>query len=119
MDWTPHGDYIILLPDKEEETSEGGIYIPENCREQLNEGVLIKSGPMCEHGLPDGTRVVFTKHSEYRLKEDTGKVDKKDNKIFDIFIVVQESNIMLYKLASKVEQCLAHTVPEIAGREIK
>jgi len=68
----PHaiGYRVVVLPDKVEEVTEGGIILPEQMTKMgkaaTTNGVLVGKGPLVEHGvkeIPVGTRVVYAKYA--------------------------------------------------------
>lgn len=68
----PHavGYRVVILPDPVEETTQGGIVLPEQVtklgKAATTKGVLLDKGPMVEHGvkeIPVGTRVVYAKYA--------------------------------------------------------
>ena len=84
-DYSPVRDFILLRPEIEPETSEGGIIIPDQARRTLNEGEIIKIGPECSADLKVGHHVVFAAASEYKLLMPDGA----------LLVVVSESNLIL------------------------
>lgn len=84
--WIPDKDYMILQPELIAEKSEGGIIIPEQARRVLNEGVILKVGPLCSPHLKPGVRVVFTNSSDFSLKMEGDKTVS----------LVQETNVLMY-----------------------
>lgn len=85
-DYEPYEDYIMLEPEQEPEKSEGGIVIPEQARNYLNEAKILKTGPNVSEKLRPGMYVVFEKASEYRLQLGT-----------QIIFVVKEPAIILHR----------------------
>ena len=83
--YLPTQNYIIIVPEKQPEISKGGIFIPEQAKNNPVEGVVEKIGPNC-CDVKVGDKVVFTEHSEYRIKDEG--VD---------LVIVAESNVILRK----------------------
>lgn len=77
----------MLEPQQEDEKTEGGIFIPEQARQYLNEGKIMKKGPHVSEHLNKGMYVVFDSSSEYRLELTKGV----------IVFVVREPNVILYR----------------------
>lgn len=90
LQYTPLRDLILLKAKRTEEKSDGGIIIPEQARDTLNEGEVVSIGPDATTqgcSVAIGDTVVFTKHSEYRIQIDD-----------EIYIAVTWFNILLQKL---------------------
>ena len=90
--WIPDKDYMILQPELIAEKSEGGIIIPEQARRVLNEGVILKVGPLCSPHLKPGVRVVFTNSSDFSLKMEGDKTVS----------LVQETNVLMYAMPPSI-----------------
>lgn len=86
-DYSPAKDYLILKPELEVDHTESGIFIPEQARRVINEGEIIKCGPLVPDHLKTGMMVVFTQSSEYKLKLDDGST----------VLVVSAENIILFR----------------------
>ena len=77
MNVTPLGDRIVVKPTAEEQTSKGGIIIPDSAKEKPSKGDVIAIGPgkVDDTGkrvpmeLKAGDKVMFGKYSgtEYEL----------------------------------------------------
>lgn len=93
MNYTPLRNLVLLKAARTEEKSEGGIYIPEQARDTLNEGCIVAIGPDVSYD-PDnddtkihiGDTVVFAKHSEWRVEIDG-----------EVYIAVAYENLLLKK----------------------
>jgi co-chaperonin GroES (HSP10) len=91
----PHaiGYRVVILPDKVEEKSAGGIVLPNKDvkleRAATTNGTIVDIGPMVEHGVKDlepGSRVVYAKYA--------GKfVENPDDEDND-FVIVNDEDII-------------------------
>lgn len=86
MTYKPTKDWLILKPEESEEVSAGGIFIPEQARQTLNEGEIIAKGPETSSEFSIGMRVVFTQHSEFKIKVEG-----------EMLLLVQAENVILCK----------------------
>lgn len=70
----PCGHYILVLPDKVEEKTKSGLYMPneavDNAKRDTTKGTLVEVGPIGWKDFDDGTpwakegdRVTFGKHA--------------------------------------------------------
>lgn len=85
LSFKPMQDYLILEQVEEKERSEGGIWLPETARTPLNQGAILDQGPDTDRELyPVGAVVVFTMHTEYRVRFDR-----------DTYIVVRAADVIL------------------------
>lgn len=88
MDYNPAGQYLMLKPEHTEEESDGGIIIPEQARRLLNEGEILKVGPLVTNPLYRiGMFVVFEPASEHELEIEKGVR----------VLVVHENNITMWR----------------------
>ena len=55
MSLQPLGDRVLVKPKTREETTKGGIVLPDTAKEKPQEGTIIAAGP--GRVLDDGTRV--------------------------------------------------------------
>lgn len=62
----PVGNYILLRPRLAAEVSTGGIIIPEQSRQSLTQGTIVKKGKGVAN-FEIGDEVVFKQHAEDRL----------------------------------------------------
>ena len=75
----PLGDRVVVLPSAREETTKGGIVLPDTAKEKPQEGKVIAVGPgrITDEGklvpvdLKEGDTVVYSKYAgtEIRLDE--------------------------------------------------
>ena len=68
----PLGKRIVVTPWKEEEKTEGGIYLPETAsKEKPQQGEVIAVGPDFKE-IKKGDRVIFAKYggTEIKIEED-------------------------------------------------
>jgi chaperonin GroES len=77
----PRHDYILIEPEKPQERSEGGIFLPEQSREKQQQGKVLAVGPgALDSGVrvpPDvsvGDTVLFSKYSGTDLEVDDRKL---------------------------------------------
>ena len=90
----PTGGHILVLPEKVEEKTSGGILIPDTVREQeqnaATRGTLIAVGPTAWVDLDDGTpwategqRIIFARHAGVAMKgqDDEDYVLMNDNDV--------------------------------------
>jgi chaperonin GroES len=55
MELKPLADRVVVKPKTREETTKGGIVLPDTAKEKPQEGVVVAAGP--GRVLEDGTRV--------------------------------------------------------------
>ena len=66
----PLGKRVVVKPRKEEEKTEGGIYLPETAsKEKPQQGDVIAVGPEFKE-LKKGDRVIFAKYGGTEIKID-------------------------------------------------
>jgi len=66
----PLGERIVVKPDKQEEKTEGGIYLPETAsKEKPQRGEVIAVGPDFK-GVKKGDIVIFAKYGGTEVKLD-------------------------------------------------
>lgn len=77
MDIRPLGDRVVVEREKEDDTTPGGIIIPENAKEPLTRGRVVATGPGAlvdgkrrEPELKRGDRVIFGKYAGTELDRD-------------------------------------------------
>lgn len=78
MNLEPLGDRIVVKPTAKEETTKGGIILPDTVKEKPQEGEVIAAGPgrMTEDGkrialdVKKGDTVVYPRYSGTELKID-------------------------------------------------
>lgn len=80
----PVNTYLMLHTKKVDEVSKGGIYIPEQARDNPHEGQVVKLGPLVHGSYAIDDTVVYTQHSAYKLR-----IDGID------YTLVEEANIIL------------------------
>ncbi len=74
----PLGDRIVVRPIKREETTKGGIILPDTAKEKPQEGEVIAVGPgrlndngeRIEMGVRKGDRVMYAKYAGTEIKLD-------------------------------------------------
>lgn len=58
----PLGDRVLIRRAEAAEASEGGIILPDAAKERPHEGLVLASGPACEHLSPDDN-VIFSSYA--------------------------------------------------------
>ena len=48
----PIGERVLITPDKEEEKTSGGIYLPDSAREAKKRGIVVEVGQLKEGEMP-------------------------------------------------------------------
>lgn len=91
----PRNDRVIIQPDKEEETSAGGIMLaPSSSKEKPQQGVVLavgegkrtKSGELLPLGITVGMRVLFSKYSGTEVKlDDVDMLVLREDDIMAVF----------------------------------
>ena len=86
LTYEPLRNLIIALPIQADEISQGGILIPEQARKTLNEATIVLCGPDVDETIRPGETIVFTQHSETRVRIDG-----------ETYIMVEQENVLLKK----------------------
>ena len=71
MNIKPIGERVLIKPVKEEETTAGGIYIPETAKEKKKQGVVVEIGTSSDDNeLPvqKGDLILYTGYSTDELE---------------------------------------------------
>ncbi|HLG78022.1 MAG TPA: co-chaperone GroES [Ktedonobacteraceae bacterium] len=87
----PLGDRVVVKPATREETTRGGIIIPDTAREKPQEGtvVAVGSGRLLDNGtratleLHEGDRVLFAKYGGTEVIVDN-----------ETYLVLKESDVL-------------------------
>jgi len=87
----PLGDRVVAKPDSREETTRGGIIIPDTAKEKPQEGTVtaVGSGRFLDNGkrsvmeLREGDHVLFAKYGGTEIILDD-----------EIYLVLRESDIL-------------------------
>jgi chaperonin GroES len=67
----PLGDRVLLKTQKEEEKTQGGLYIPETAQEKTQEGVVVAIGDDTDViTVKEGQKVMYDKYAGTNLKVD-------------------------------------------------
>jgi chaperonin GroES len=77
VNFVPIADRIVILPLEREQTTKGGIYLPDTVKEKPQEGEVIAVGPgrVSDDGtripmeLAVGDRVIYSKYSGTEYKD--------------------------------------------------
>lgn len=67
--WKPRPGWLMLIPSKLPEKTEGGIVLPESYTTKSNVGIVIKCGQDIDKELFQGKEVIFPTHDEYRVMD--------------------------------------------------
>jgi chaperonin GroES len=80
VNFVPIADRIVILPLEREQTTKGGIYLPDTVKERPQEGEVIAAGPgrVSDDGtripmeLAVGDRVIYSRYAgtEYKHGDD-------------------------------------------------
>ena len=71
MNIKPIGERVLIKPMKEEETTAGGIYIPETAKEKKKQGVVVEIGTTSDDNeLPvqKGDLILYTGYNTEELE---------------------------------------------------
>jgi chaperonin GroES len=87
----PLGDRMVVEPIEQEETTAGGILLPETAKEKPQEGKVIAVGPgrvddsgnRVEMEVKEGDRVLYAKYAGTEIKLEDKKV-----------LILKESDIL-------------------------
>lgn len=87
----PLGDRVVVKPDSREETTRGGIVIPDTAKEKPQEGTVtaVGSGRLLDNGvrsemeLHEGNHVLFAKYGGTEIILDD-----------EIYLVLRESDVL-------------------------
>ena len=75
--FTPLGERVVVKPSEGEQTTKGGIYLPDTAKEKPQEGEVVAVGPgrVSEDGsripmeLAKGDRVIYSKYAGPEYKD--------------------------------------------------
>ena len=89
--FTPLGERVVVKPSEGEQTTKGGIYLPDTAKEKPQEGEVVAVGPgrVSEDGnripmeLSKGDKVIYSKFAG------TEYIDGDDE-----FLILRESDIL-------------------------
>ena len=89
--FTPLGERVVVTPSEGEQTTKGGIYLPDTAKEKPQEGEVIAVGPgrVSEDGsripmeLAKGDRVIYSKFAGTEYKDGD-----------DELLILRESDIL-------------------------
>ena len=87
----PLGDRLVVEPIEQEETTSGGILLPETAKEKPQEGRVIAAGPgrvddsgkRVKMEVKEGDRVLYAKYAGTEIKLEDKKV-----------LILKESDIL-------------------------
>lgn len=69
---------VVVVPQKADEVTEGGIYIPDSAAEKPMEGIVVAVGPEAPALITEGAYVIYAKNAGQQVK-----VDDEDFLIID------------------------------------
>ena len=78
----PMSDRLLIRPTEQEETTQGGIFIPDTARERPQEGEVVAVGPgrylnngkRLEMELKVGDKIIYSKYSGSEIEADDGEL---------------------------------------------
>jgi chaperonin GroES len=87
----PLGDRVVVRPDSKEETTRGGIIIPDTAKEKPQQGIvtavgsgrLLDNGKRSEMEIREGDHVLLARYGGTEIVLDD-----------DIYLVLRESDIL-------------------------
>lgn len=90
----PLGDKVLVLPETGEETTAGGIVLPDSAQERPQEGKVVAVGPgrvldsgeKAEINVKEGDTVIYSKYGGTEIK-----VDGKE------YLILDESSLLAVK----------------------
>jgi chaperonin GroES len=79
MKLIPLGDKVVVRPLEAEETTSGGIVLPDSAQERqqqgrvlsVGDGKLLKDGDRAGHEVSEGDRVIYGKYSGTEVEVDS------------------------------------------------
>lgn len=84
--FNPVGTNLLLKRKEAKEVTTGGIIVPEQARQNLTQGTIVKRGSSVSSIFQVGDEVVFRQHTEDPIIVDGQKL-----------ILVEDTNIVLHK----------------------
>lgn len=89
--FTPLGERIIIKPIEQEQTTRGGIYLPDTAKEKPQEGEVIAVGP--GRATDDGSRIPMELHVGDRvIYSKFAGTEYKDGD--DEYLIMRESDVL-------------------------
>lgn len=90
----PLGDKVLVLPETGEETTAGGIVLPDSAQERPQEGKVVAVGPgrvldsgeKAEINVKEGDTVIYSKYGGTEIK-----VEGKE------YLILDESSLLAVK----------------------
>lgn len=93
MPLLPYENKVLIVPIRDPDKSKGGLWIPEEAKERVDQGVVYAIGPTCEI-VQAGDHVIFPGYSGQLIQvEDEGT-----------FIMMRETDISLKITGDEVSQ---------------
>lgn len=91
VSFVPLGERIVILPSEQEQTTKGGIYLPDTAKEKPQEGEVVAVGPgrVTDDGtriameLSVGDRVIYSKYAGTEYKDGD-----------DEYLIMRESDVL-------------------------
>jgi chaperonin GroES len=91
VSFVPLGERIVIMPMEQEETTKGGIYLPDTAKEKPQEGEVVAVGPgrVTDDGthvameLSVGDKVIYSKYAGTEYKDGD-----------DEYLIMRESDVL-------------------------
>jgi hypothetical protein len=90
-DWKPMNGWLMLMPVKLPDKTEGGVILPESYTLKSTSGICFKAGHELDQDMI-GQEVFFPKHEEYQII---------DSETDELFYVVPRERVILHRKATK------------------
>ena len=92
VSFVPLGERIVIMPMEQEQTTKGGIYLPDTAKEKPQEGEVVAVGPgrVTDDGthiameLSVGDKVIYSKYAgtEYKQGDTEYLIVREDDILF-------------------------------------
>ena len=87
----PLGERIVIKPMEQEQTTKGGIYLPDTAKEKPQEGEIVAAGPgrVTDYGtrmpmeLKARDKVIYSKYAGTEYKDGD-----------DVYLILRESDVL-------------------------
>ena len=103
----PTGHHVLVLPDKVEEKTEGGIYLPEPAREEeqraATKGILIDVGPTAWQEFADGEP--WAQKGDYVSYAKYGGINMKGKDGKDYILLNDQDILAVLTIKKLVDNC--------------
>lgn len=111
MSWhpVPIGDNVIVHPFEDQvRTKIGSLYIPDQAKRRINQGIVISKGPLVSDEIDIADHVIFNAYSGDKISFREG----------DFFIVVPETHIVAKLEQNKVRLINTETMKRLIQERI-